>query len=172
MTTTLHQTIQQNTMLRQTRLSSRGSTRPAPCLQGPTIQRGRCNAAATSRARSPSPLRQGLPLVFRTELAPLPLRITDTSPDPAAEPRAPVCAAVVEELTPETFHPFIQGAGDDVVVVDYHTMWCGPCKVREPDYEILAVGRNWMSQYWVHCKGDTCSQRPAVTVTKGARGTA
>jgi len=33
------------------------------------------------------------------------------------------------------FDSVIQGAGDKLVVVDYSTTWCGPCKVIAPKFE-------------------------------------
>jgi thioredoxin 1 len=31
-----------------------------------------------------------------------------------------------------TFHPLLAAAGDALVVVDFYTSWCGPCKLIAP----------------------------------------
>jgi thioredoxin 1 len=37
------------------------------------------------------------------------------------------------ELNKDTFNDYIQSAGDAVVVVDFFTDWCGPCKLIYPE---------------------------------------
>lgn len=41
--------------------------------------------------------------------------------------------AVVDIDSEAAFDKTIQSAGDSLVVVDYSTTWCGPCKVRSKD---------------------------------------
>lgn len=36
------------------------------------------------------------------------------------------------------FDDAISGAGDKLVVVDYSTTWCGPCKVIAPKFDELS----------------------------------
>lgn len=43
------------------------------------------------------------------------------------------------ELNKDTFYPFLKGeeAGDKLVIIDFYTDWCGPCKLIYPDLLIL-----------------------------------
>ena len=47
---------------------------------------------------------------------------------------APV-AVVVDIATTEEFNEALEGAGDKLVVVDYSTSWCGPCKIIAPKFD-------------------------------------
>uniref|UniRef100_A0A7S1ZG46 Thioredoxin domain-containing protein n=1 Tax=Trieres chinensis TaxID=1514140 RepID=A0A7S1ZG46_TRICV len=42
---------------------------------------------------------------------------------------------VVDIDSPDAFDNTIKSAGDALVVVDYSTTWCGPCKVIAPKFE-------------------------------------
>jgi thioredoxin 1 len=54
---------------------------------------------------------------------------TVTTAAPAA---APSTAPALLELNKDTFQPFLDAAGDKLVVVDFFTDWCGPCKLILP----------------------------------------
>jgi thioredoxin 1 len=43
------------------------------------------------------------------------------------------------ELNKDTFTDFINSAGDTVVVVDFFTDWCGPCKLIYPELVKLST---------------------------------
>lgn len=43
--------------------------------------------------------------------------------------------AVADVGSEDAFDKVIQGAGDKLVVVDYSTTWCGPCKVIAPKFD-------------------------------------
>eukprot|EP00877_Chromochloris_zofingiensis_P003907 jgi/Chrzof1/13517/Cz08g00220.t1 len=42
------------------------------------------------------------------------------------------------ELNKDTFYPYLEAAGDTLVVVDFYTDWCGPCKMIYPQLVELA----------------------------------
>uniref|UniRef100_A0A7S4J1B5 Thioredoxin domain-containing protein n=1 Tax=Odontella aurita TaxID=265563 RepID=A0A7S4J1B5_9STRA len=42
---------------------------------------------------------------------------------------------VVDIDSPEAFDKTIESAGSSLVVVDYSTTWCGPCKVIAPKFD-------------------------------------
>lgn len=49
----------------------------------------------------------------------------------AAEP----AAVVVDISSTEEFNEALESAGDALVVVDYSTSWCGPCKIIAPKFD-------------------------------------
>jgi len=59
---------------------------------------------------------------------------------PSAMPRAaPRSLMAVADIDSEAkFDDAISGAGDKLVVVDYSTTWCGPCKVIAPKFDELS----------------------------------
>lgn len=122
-----------------------------------TEQLARSLSASRTSPSSRQELPKGLMPLGKRELeGVLPLHTMDSddgplpaaaSPQfPAAPPRGsvlpavtPIMAAPVHDLTPETFHPFLAEAGNDVVVVDYYTDWCGPCKVMHTELKKLTT---------------------------------
>jgi thioredoxin 1 len=46
--------------------------------------------------------------------------------------------AVLDVGSEEELDKTLKGAGDSLVVVDYSTTWCGPCKVIYPKFEALS----------------------------------
>ena len=46
--------------------------------------------------------------------------------------------AVVDVSSEKEFDEKIAGAGDALVVIDYSTTWCGPCKVIAPKFDELS----------------------------------
>lgn len=41
-------------------------------------------------------------------------------------------------LTTATYHQFLEDAGESLVVVDFYTDWCGPCKMIYPELVNMA----------------------------------
>ncbi|XP_076463021.1 uncharacterized protein LOC143295285 isoform X2 [Babylonia areolata] len=46
--------------------------------------------------------------------------------------------AIVEVRNKEEFKKILDEAGSKLVVVDFHALWCGPCKVIAPKLKELA----------------------------------
>lgn len=46
--------------------------------------------------------------------------------------------AVVDVNSEAEFDAKVSGAGDKLVVIDYSTTWCGPCKVIAPKFDELS----------------------------------
>lgn len=56
----------------------------------------------------------------------------------AATSRTTALQAVVDIDSESAFDKTVKNAGDSLVVVDYSTTWCGPCKVIAPKFEELS----------------------------------
>ena len=46
--------------------------------------------------------------------------------------------AVIDIASTEEFNRALESAGESLVVVDYSTSWCGPCKIIAPKFEELS----------------------------------
>ena len=42
---------------------------------------------------------------------------------------------MVDIASTEEFNEALSAAGDKLVVIDYSTSWCGPCKIIAPKYD-------------------------------------
>ena len=54
---------------------------------------------------------------------------------PSTRPLTPMQMAVVDIGGENAFDKTIKSAGSSLVVVDYSTTWCGPCKVIAPKFD-------------------------------------
>ena len=45
---------------------------------------------------------------------------------------------VIDIDSPDAFDKTIESAGSALVVIDYSTTWCGPCKVIAPKFDELS----------------------------------
>ena len=61
-------------------------------------------------------------------------RMTSTSPVSSSA----LSMRVVDIDSPDAFDKTIESAGGALVVVDYSTTWCGPCKVIAPKFDELS----------------------------------
>lgn len=50
----------------------------------------------------------------------------------------PIHAVVIDISSTEEFNAALEKAGDSLVVVDYSTSWCGPCKIIAPKFDELS----------------------------------
>lgn len=74
----------------------------------------------------------------------------------------------LRSLTAETFWPFIrEEAGDKLVVVDFYTQWCGPCKLIYP--KLVELSLEWEPRGVAFCKCDCNAEFKAVGKELGIR---
>jgi thioredoxin 1 len=50
----------------------------------------------------------------------------------------PLNMAAIDVSSESEFDAKISGAGDKLVIIDYSTTWCGPCKVIAPKFDELS----------------------------------
>jgi len=65
------------------------------------------------------------------------------------------------------FDATVQGAGDKLVVVDYSTTWCGPCKVIAPKFEELS--EKYKDAVFVSVVGDASADASKLMKREGVR---
>eukprot|EP01039_Chlorochromonas_danica_P006593 gene6592-7286_t len=74
---------------------------------------------------------------------------------------APLCLAV------QGFDKIIQEAGEKVVVVDYSTTWCGPCKMVYPKY--VELSNQYPDVIFLKCVGDSRPELNDLMKREGIR---
>lgn len=52
--------------------------------------------------------------------------------------KSTIAMAVTDVTNEESFDEIVKGANDSLVVIDYSTTWCGPCKVIAPKFDELS----------------------------------
>jgi len=57
----------------------------------------------------------------------------------------------LRELTKDDFYACLEEAGNKLVVVDFFTDWCGPCKVIYPMLQKMAVDQQDVSFVKMNC---------------------
>jgi len=81
----------------------------------------------------------------------------------SAHPRA----AVSDIVSTEEFDAALQGAGESLVVIDYSTSWCGPCKIIAPKYDELS--EIYKNVAFLKVMGDSCPEADKLMRSQGVR---
>lgn len=74
---------------------------------------------------------------------------------------------VVEVASTSEMDSVLQAAGDSLVVVDYSTTWCGPCKVIAPQYEEMS--ERYTDVVFVKVMGDATPETGELMKREGIR---
>lgn len=75
----------------------------------------------------------------------------------------------VDEISSTTaLDQIIAGAGTSLIVIDYSTTWCGPCKVVLPKYMELSE-KYGSSVKFLKCIGDTSAEASQLMKREGVR---
>mmetsp|Transcript_24917 Transcript_24917/g.47213 ORF Transcript_24917/g.47213 Transcript_24917/m.47213 type:complete len:145 (-) Transcript_24917:333-767(-) len=75
--------------------------------------------------------------------------------------------AVVDVNSEAEFDAKIAGAGDALVVIDYSTTWCGPCKVIAPKFDELSD--KYADSVFVKVIGDASPDASKLMKREGVR---
>ena len=78
-----------------------------------------------------------------------------------------ISAALTEIESQEAFDAILQDAGDSLVVIDYATSWCGPCKVIAPKFEEMSEKYTDAAFYKV--MGDANKETDKLMRSQGVR---
>jgi thioredoxin 1 len=79
----------------------------------------------------------------------------------------PARMLVVEVGSPEQMDTVLESAGSHLVVVDYSTTWCGPCKVIAPVFEEMS--ERYTDVVFVKVIGDATSETGELMKREGIR---
>ena len=73
-------------------------------------------------------------------------------------------AVVIDISSADEFNDALESAGDSLVVVDYSTSWCGPCKIIAPKFDEFSETYKNVAFLKVHTaphRSALCSASPA-----------
>ena len=75
--------------------------------------------------------------------------------------------AVTEIFSIAELDAAVSAAGDKLLVVDYSTTWCGPCKLVLPKY--LELSTRFDDVVFLKCIGDVAPEASALMKREGVR---
>ena len=75
--------------------------------------------------------------------------------------------AVTEIFSIAELDAAVSAAGDKLIVVDYSTTWCGPCKLVLPKY--LELSTRFDDVVFLKCIGDVAPEASALMKREGVR---
>lgn len=80
----------------------------------------------------------------------------------------PTRLSALKELNSEgAFDSAVKKAKDKLVVVDFATTWCGPCKVMEP--KVTALSEEYTDAIFYKVMGDSSAAASALMKREGVR---
>ncbi|GAB5031006.1 thioredoxin f [Nannochloropsis oceanica] len=74
--------------------------------------------------------------------------------------------AVVDASSPDEFDKLVTGAGEKLLIVDYSTTWCGPCKMMAPKFDEMS---NRFDAVFVKVIGDSTPEAGQLLKREGVR---
>mmetsp|Transcript_13237 Transcript_13237/g.43146 ORF Transcript_13237/g.43146 Transcript_13237/m.43146 type:complete len:145 (+) Transcript_13237:89-523(+) len=87
---------------------------------------------------------------------------------PMTTMRAPLRRCAMKELGSErAFDSAIKSAKDKLVVVDFATTWCGPCKVMEP--KVTQLAEEYPAALFYKVTGDASADASSLMKREGVR---
>jgi len=75
--------------------------------------------------------------------------------------------AVVDITSEADFDKTVAGAGDSLVIVDYSTTWCGPCKVIKPKFDEMS--ERFTDAVFLSVIGDASADASKLMKREGVR---
>ena len=67
------------------------------------------------------------------------------------------------------FDSKLKESADKLIVIDYSTTWCGPCKMVFPKYEELSGRNEYADVVFLKCIGDASVEASALMKREGVR---
>ena len=75
--------------------------------------------------------------------------------------------AVTEVASPAALDAEVADAGEGLVVIDYSTTWCGPCKMVLPQF--VELSEKYPNVKFLKCIGDSSADASALMKREGVR---
>lgn len=85
----------------------------------------------------------------------------------SASQRTSPLLAVLDIGSEEAFDKTVKGAGSSLVIVDYSTTWCGPCKVIAPKFDEFS--EKYPDAIFIKVIGDASPEASKLMKREGVR---
>jgi len=76
-------------------------------------------------------------------------------------------AVVIDISSTDEFNDALESAGDSLVVIDYSTSWCGPCKIIAPKFDELS--EQYKNVAFLKVMGDSSPEADKLMRSQGVR---
>jgi thioredoxin 1 len=94
-------------------------------------------------------------------------RLHSVRPAAAAQRLGNPVAVVIDISSTEEFNDAVASAGDSLVVIDYSTSWCGPCKIIAPKYDEFS--EKYKNVAFLKVMGDSSPAADKLMRSQGVR---